>query len=79
MSTRSFLAAWLTGGGLWLLGLIGLVLVPQPYDQRVAYLDGAAASGNSTYYVHTRTSSLHQDPSGKYTVVVRGIRPVAHD
>ncbi len=79
MSARSFLAAWVTGGGLWLLGLIGLVVVPQHYDPNVAYLDDATASRDSTYYVHTRTSWLHQDPSGKYTVVVRAIRPVAHD
>ena len=75
MSRREFVSAWLFGGGVWLLGLLGLFALSAQSPEGVA---GSGADRVSAYYLASQTATLYQDPSGKYTVVVRAPGPAAY-
>lgn len=76
MSAHSFLSAWITGGGVWLLGLAALFAASQHTEDTARDVNESAASSYAAYRVHTQTSWLYQDPSGRYTAVLRATRPV---
>ena len=72
MFGRQFVAAWLIGGGIELAGLAGLMVFPgtpasEGWD--------AGATSSLAYYAHTGSWSTYQHPSGKYSVVLRSLRP----
>ncbi len=70
---RETIAAWLVGAGIWLAGLGFLALQTAPG----AYAGTAAAEPASTaYYQRPSSNTYFQDVTGRYTVVVRAIRPV---
>ncbi len=75
MSRRDFVSAWLFGGGVWLLGLLGLFALSPQSPERDA---GSGSGRQSAYYLPSQTATLYQDPSGKYTVVVRAPGPAAY-
>ena len=56
--------------GVWLIGIWALSLAPEPGAGR------RVATGNDPtpiYRVNGRTSSVYQDPSGRYTLLVRNV------
>jgi hypothetical protein len=69
------MSAWIFGGGVWLLGLLGLVAMSAQTPERDI---GSGADSGSAYYLPAQTATLYQDPSGKYTVVVRAPGPAAY-
>jgi len=75
MNRRDLVSAWLFGGAVWVLGLLGLfVLSPQSPEGELS----AGADRTRAYYLASQTATLYQDPSGKYTVVVRAPGPAAY-
>lgn len=75
VTKREVLSAWLMGGGVWVLGLLALVVLSAPS----AAPGGEFASPQaSTHYLASQTATRYQDPSGKYTVVVRGPGPAIY-
>ena len=58
------------GGGIWLLGMAGLLVVPL-YTSDV----NAKTTASSDYYSHTGAWTTIQHPSGKYSTVVRSLVP----
>jgi hypothetical protein len=68
---REIAAAWIVGGAIWVAGVGGLAAVSAPEA------DGAMAAGGFASYLQPSQSwSTYQDPSGKYTVVVRSFQRV---
>lgn len=75
VTKREVLSAWLVGGGVWVLGLLALVALSAPS----AGPGGEFASPPArAHYVPSQTATRYQDPSGKYTVVVRGPGPAIY-
>lgn len=73
MFGRQFIAAWLMGGGIGLAGLAGLMAFPgTPASEG----GDAGTTSSSAYYTHTGSWFTYQHPSGKYSVVLRSLRPV---
>lgn len=72
MFRREIMAAWVVGGGLWLTGMMGLMILPGPADA----VQRATANGPS-YFIPTGTLSSYQPLSGKYTVFTRSLRPAS--
>ncbi len=68
---REVAAAWIVGGTIWVAGLGGLATLSAPAA------DGtSAAVGANSYLQPTNSWSTYQDPSGRYTVVVRSFQRV---
>ncbi len=70
LSTKQVIAAWIMGGGIWLLGMAGLLVVPL-YTTDL----NAKTTVSADYYSHSGAWTTVQHPSGKYSVVVRGLVP----
>ena len=69
MSFQTFgVVAFLLGG--WLIGIWALSLAPEPGAGRH---EATANNPATVYRVNARTSSVYQDPSGRYTVFVRNV------
>jgi hypothetical protein len=62
------MAAWVVGGGLWLTGLMGLMILAGPADI------GQPVASTPSFFVPTGTLSSYQALSGKYTVFTRSVR-----
>ncbi len=75
MTKREVLSAWLIGGGVWVLGLLALVALSA---QSPAPGGEIASTSASSHYVPSQTAMRYQDPSGRYTVVVRGPGPAIY-
>ncbi len=73
MRLRSVISAWILGGGIWALGMLGLFAAPL-----LATESGAEARESTTVtaYIHTGSWATYQHPSGKYTVRLRTVVPV---
>ena len=65
-----FISAWVIGGGIWLLGMLALLVVPMITTDVNAGVTSAPA-----YYSHSGNWTTVTDPSGKYTAVVREMVP----
>jgi len=70
---RELAAAWIVGGAIWMAGVGGLAAVSAPNAEGAL---AAVGEGPGSYLQPSRTWSTYQDPSGKYTVVVRSFRRV---
>ena len=68
VSNRKVIGAWVMGGGIWLLGMLALMVVPM-----VSSDVNAGVQQSATYYSHSGAWKTITDPSGKYTAVVRDI------
>jgi hypothetical protein len=66
VSNRKVIGAWVMGGGIWLLGMLALLVVPM-----ISSNVNAGVSPPSAYYSHSGNWKTVTDPSGKYTAVVR--------
>lgn len=75
VTKREVLTAWLVGGGVWVLGLLALVALSA---QSAAPAGEFASPPTRAHYVPSQTATRYQDPSGKYTVVVRGPGPAIY-
>lgn len=73
MRLRSVISAWILGGGIWALGMLGLFAAPLLATETGAE---ARAQPVTTAYIHTGSWATYQHPSGKYTVRVRTVRAV---
>ena len=62
--------------GVWLIGFSALTLAPQPGAGRH---EATANDPAPIYRVNARTSSVYQDPSGRYTMYVRNVPRVERD
>ncbi len=61
--------------GVWVLGLLALVaLSAQSADSGGIFASPPARA----HYLPSQTATRYQDPSGKYTVVVRGPGPAIY-
>ncbi len=56
--------------GVWLIGFSALWLAPEPGAGRH---EATANDPAPIYRVNARTSSVYQDPSGRYTLFVRNV------
>ena len=65
-----FVSAWVIGGGVWLLGMFALMVVPM-----IATDVNAGVTASPAYYSHSGNWTTVTDPSGKYTAVVRQMVP----
>jgi hypothetical protein len=66
LSGRKVAAAWIMGGGIWLLGMFALMVVPM-----IATDVNAHAPATQNYYAHSGSWKTVTDASGKYSAVVR--------
>ena len=66
LSRRKVMGAWVMGGGIWLLGMLALLVVPM-----ISLDVNASVTGTSSHYSHSGNWKTVTDPSGKYTAVVR--------
>lgn len=76
MLCRELVAAWIVGAGIWLIGMGGLIAASDPTDDQAAQVE---TDGTSSYFLPAGGWSTYQDPSGRYTVVHRSLRPVLVD
>ena len=65
--SRKLIGAWVMGGGIWVLGMFGLLVAPVTADV------STSTTVKSDYYAHAGTWQTYTDASGKYTVVIRGL------
>lgn len=72
---RETCAAWAVGMTIWLAGVTGMAVVPALAER----LSDGAAAATASYYVPSRSYSLHQDLRGRYTVAVRGLVLASND
>jgi hypothetical protein len=70
VSSRKVIGAWVMGGGIWLFGMLALLVVPM-----VSTDVNAQSTVVSNYYAHSGSWKTISDPSGKYTAVVRNLVP----
>jgi len=61
--------AWLVGGGIWVLGMFGLMATPVTADVTTSPITA------SDYYTHAGSWRSYTDPTGKYTIVIRTMVP----
>jgi hypothetical protein len=71
MPSRSLLASWIFGLSLWAAAMGALAL----NDARAACLD-PEASATVTRYVPGGVWVPYQEPTGRYAVSVRDLRPI---
>lgn len=67
--SRRVIGAWVMGGGIWILGMFGLLAAPVTADITTSPIV------KSDYYAHAGSWQSYTDPSGKYTVVIRSMVP----
>jgi hypothetical protein len=65
--SRGVIGAWVMGGGIWVLGMAGLMAAPVTADITTVGVTAA------NYYTHSGAWQTYTDPSGKYTVVIRSL------
>jgi hypothetical protein len=68
VTSRKVIGAWVMGGGIWLLGMLALLVVPM-----ISTDVNARVTPAPTHYSHSGSWKTVTDPSGKYTAVVRDI------
>ena len=68
VTSRKVIGAWVMGGGIWLLGMFALLVVPM-----ISTDVNAGVNSGSAHYSHSGSWKTVTDPSGKYTAVVRDI------
>jgi hypothetical protein len=68
VTSRKVIGAWVMGGGIWLLGMLALLVVPM-----ISTNVNAGVTPTSAYYSHSGSWKTVTDPSGKYTAVVRNL------
>ena len=68
VTSRKVIGAWVMGGGIWLLGMLALLVVPM-----ISTDVNAGVNSGSAYYSHSGSWKTVTDPSGKYTVTVRNM------
>ena len=70
LSRRKVMDARVMGGGLWLLGMLALLVVPL-----ISMDVNASVTVTSVHYSHSGNWKTVTDPSGKYSAVVREMVP----
>jgi hypothetical protein len=68
VTSRKVMGAWIMGGGIWLLGMLALLVVPM-----ISTDVNAGITPASSYYAHSGSWKTVTDASGKYTAVVRNM------
>ena len=68
VTSRKVIGAWVMGGGIWLFGMLALLVVPM-----VSSDVNAQSKVVSPYYAHSGSWKTITDPSGKYVAVVRSL------